>query len=165
MISLTFISNGLQLLDVPHLLISTFKRYKHNKEQKKYDVKQPFIDEYAFDIGYHHAYSTAIFTLGLSFCTIVPLISFFGFTFFFLKYYIDKYNLTFVYNKEFEAGGAIKSKVIPYILAGIFIFQILNTGFYAFKFSSDYLAGGLSLILIETTFIMFVKVFYEKRKR
>jgi len=46
--------------------------------------------------------------MGLIFSGTCPPISIFAMLFFAIKYYIDKYNLTFVYNKEFEGGGAIK---------------------------------------------------------
>lgn len=69
---------------------------------------KPFLDDFAFDLGYHQSYSIVIFCMGLIFCGTMPLISIFAMLFFSIKYYIDKYNLTFVYNKEFEGGGAIK---------------------------------------------------------
>jgi len=42
--------------------------------------------------------------------------------FFAIKYFIDKYNLTFVYNKEFEGGGVIKKQVLPFMLFSIYFF-------------------------------------------
>lgn len=80
------------------------------------------MDTYAFDLGYHHSYSIVVFTMGLIFSTVEPLISLIAFCFFFGKYYIDKYNLSFVYNREFEGGGDIKSKVMPYIFLGVIFF-------------------------------------------
>src|SRR4051812_35142643 len=106
----------------------------HNRKAKKSLIQRPFVDDYAFDLGYHHSYSLVIFTIGLIFCPIVPLISIFGFIFFLIKYYVDKYNLTFVYNKEFEGGGVIKKKVLPYTIFSMYVFQTLNLGFFTLKF-------------------------------
>lgn len=89
---------------------------------KKELEKKSFIDDYAFDLGYHHSYSIVIFTIGLIFCAIVPLISIFALFFFAFKYYVDKYNLTFVYNKEFEGSGVIKKNVLPFTIFSIYIF-------------------------------------------
>jgi hypothetical protein len=46
--------------------------------------------------------------MGIIFSATIPMISLFAFLFFAFKYYIEKYNLTFAYNREFEGGGAIK---------------------------------------------------------
>jgi hypothetical protein len=46
--------------------------------------------------------------MGLIFSGTMPLISVFMTMFFTIRYYIEKYNLTFSYNKEFEGGGVIK---------------------------------------------------------
>lgn len=85
-------------------------------------MKKEFVDDYAFDLGYHQSYSIVIYTLGLVFCAIVPLIAIFELFFFLFKHYIDKYNLTFVYNREFEGGGVIKNSVVPFMLFSIFLF-------------------------------------------
>lgn len=137
--------------------------YKY--KQRKKIIKKEFVDEYAFDLGYHQSYSIVILTLGLIFCAIVPLIAIFELFFFFLKYFIDKYNLTFVYNKEFEGGGIIKNAVIPFLLFSIFIFQILNVGyFYVLTGENGYWIGGMILLAIEIGLLCYLKARYEKKK-
>lgn len=128
-------------------------------------IKKEFVDDYSFDLGYHHSYSIVIFTMGMIFSTVEPLISVFGLCFFYVKYYVDKYNLSFVYNREFEGGGIIKSKVIPFIIFGIILFQLMNIGFYSAKFGKPYLVGGLSLIAIEVMLICIGKGLYDKKKK
>ena len=66
------------------------------------------MDDFAFDLGYYQSQAIVIFCMALSFSGTQPLISIFACLFFSMKYYIDKYNLTFAYNKEFEGGGVIK---------------------------------------------------------
>jgi hypothetical protein len=105
-----------------------------------------------------------IFTLGLIFCAIVPLIAIFELMFFFIKYFIDKYNLSFVYNKEFEGGGAIKDVVLPFIIFSVILFQVMNVGFFALTFSTGYLIGGAVLILVEIIGICYIKAAIEKKK-
>lgn len=46
--------------------------------------------------------------MGLIFSGTTPVISIFMTLFFSIRYYIEKYNLTFAYNREFEGGGVIK---------------------------------------------------------
>jgi hypothetical protein len=38
----------------------------------------------------------------------VPYVTFVAAPFFWFKYYVDKYNMTFVYNSEFMGVGTIK---------------------------------------------------------
>jgi len=68
--------------------------------------------------------------MGLIFSGTMPLQSAFAMLFFTFKYYIDKYNLTFVYNREFEGGGVIKKQVLPYLLFSTYLFQFLNMGYF-----------------------------------
>ena len=82
--------------------------------------------------------------------------------FFFFKYYIDKNNLTFVYNKEFEGGGDIKSDVIPFLLFSIFLFQLLNIGYFALTFNYGFLIGGFILILLEVIGLCYIRAHYDK---
>lgn len=103
--------------------------------------------------------------MGMMFSTVEPIIALFAFTFFLVKFHIDKYNLSFVYNKEFEGGGVIKSRVIPFVLFGVFLFQIMNIGFFSLKFGSPYLIGGLCLIVLETLVICISKAVYDRRKK
>ena len=67
--------------------------------------KPTFEDTYMFDLGYHQSYSLVIFLNCLIFSSMVPIIPFFAALFFTIKYNIDKYNLIFVYYKEFDSGG------------------------------------------------------------
>lgn len=73
----------------------------HNRKQKDKVIKKPFVDDFAFDLGYHHSYAITVGAMGMIFGTVEPLISICGFLFFLIKYFIDKYNLSFVYNREF----------------------------------------------------------------
>lgn len=69
---------------------------------------KPFIDDFPFDLGYFQSQALVIFALGLIFSGTNPLIGLFLTLFFSIRYWIEKYNLVFVYNKEFEGGGVIK---------------------------------------------------------
>jgi len=54
-------------------------------------------------------------------------------TFFLFKYFVDKYNLSFVYNTEFLGVGIIKRRVVPLSIFNIIVYQLINVGFFASK--------------------------------
>lgn len=103
--------------------------------------------------------------MALIFSGTCPPLSVFAMLFFGLKYYIDKYLLTFVYNKEFEGGGAIKKQVLPFLLFAIYFFQILNMGYYASNFGISYFKGGMVFITIESLILIFLNVHYSTKKK
>ena len=75
--------------------------------------KTPFIDTYAFDLGYHSSYTLVTYAIAMAFCILVPYVLWVATPFFFFKYYVDKYNLTFVYNSEFMGVGTIRKQMVP----------------------------------------------------
>ena len=96
--------------------------------------KQPFIDEYEYDIGYNQSYSLVIFLICLLFCPIVPIISFFGCGYFYFKYIGDKYNLVFTYFNKHEFGGRIRNSVKNFMLGNIFVYMFVMVSFFGYKF-------------------------------
>jgi CTP:phosphocholine cytidylyltransferase-like protein len=42
--------------------------------------------------------------------------------FYFFKYYVDKYNLSFVYNSEFLGFGTLKTRMLPLAIFNIMLF-------------------------------------------
>lgn len=96
------------MLDIPHSFVKFFKYMSYKRAIKKDPNPKPFKDDFAYDLGYYQSQSIVIFCLGLIFSCTIPMISLFTCTFFVFKYWIEKYNLVFAYNKEFEGGGVIK---------------------------------------------------------
>jgi hypothetical protein len=103
--------------------------------------------------------------MALIFCGTTPLISLFAFFFFTFKYYIDKYNLTFVYTKEFEGGGVIKKQVLPFMIFSIYIFQLINIGFFATRFGDTYFKGGMVFVVLQSLVLLFVNIHYNTKKK
>lgn len=97
-----FLSVGFWLLDLPHLIITSIKRCLNKNSDR------PFVDNYAFDLGYHMSYALTVLQIGLLYGSVVPIIPAFCVLFFLFKYYVDKYNLSFVYNSEFLGVGKLK---------------------------------------------------------
>jgi hypothetical protein len=95
----------------------------YKQEMKKEDTPRPFRDEYPFDLGYYQSFAIVVFCTGLIFSGVIPLVSLFVTAFFFVRYYIEKYNLIFVYNREFEGGGIIvKKQVLPLVVLSLYLF-------------------------------------------
>ena len=131
--------------------------------------KKPFIDRYAFDLGYHNAYGLSAFSIMLVFSTIVPYLPIFAGIFFVFKYSVDKYNLSFVYNSEFRGLGIIYKQVEPFSIFLIFLFQLINIGFFTTKSPSPrkkLLAWvGIALITFELILVLVIRHRTKTAKR
>ena len=97
-----------------------------------------------------------LFLLIICFSTTIPLITPFGALFFYIKYYIDKYNLLFLYPAEFESYGNVTDMIIKFELIGIFFFQFIisNTFIKIFK-DKDYAIYATLLYIIFSVFIYY----------
>jgi hypothetical protein len=62
-----------------------------------------------------------MFLLSFIFSTTMPMSNLWGFLFFFFKFYVEKYNMIFVYIKEFEAKGKFRSSIIPILVVSILL--------------------------------------------
>lgn len=103
--------------------------------------------------------------MGLIFSGTMPLIALFMTMFFTIRYYIEKYNLTFAYNKEFEGGGVLKKQVLPYMLLSIYLFEFLNLGHFSFKYGNVFFKWGMLLILAQTIFLVALNALYNGKKK
>lgn len=108
-----FLSVGFWLLDLPHQCIKYWNLLWHNIEQSNRKHKEEFVDTYGYDLGFHFSYSLTTFAIAMMFATLVPYVPIFAMLFFFFKYYVDKYNMAFVYNSEFRGTGITRKKVVP----------------------------------------------------
>jgi hypothetical protein len=102
--------------------------------------------------------------MGLIFSATMPLISLFMTLFFTIRYYIEKYNLTFSYNKEFEGGGVIKKQVLPFMLLSIYLFEFINLGYFSYKFGNSFFYWGMFLIGGQTLVLLFLNALYNFKK-
>lgn len=96
----------------------------------------------------------------------VPYVVFVSVPFFFLKYIVDKYNMTFAYNSEFLGIGNIKKLMIPLTLFNVLVSQAVCMALLAGKMenhekSITYFTMGGIIILIEII-LLFI---YRCRKR
>jgi len=103
------------------------------------------------------SYGLTTFAIAMVFSTLVPYVPVFAMVFFTFKYYVDKYNLSFVYNTEFHGVGIIKRRVVPLTIFNIIVYQMINVGFFASKAKAhgkNYLYVGLTFVTIELLILM-----------
>ena len=115
------------------MLVRAIAKFVHDARQARKENKRPFIDTYAFDLGYHMSYGLTTFAVAMVFSTLVPYVPMFAMVFFTFKYYVDKYNLSFNYNTEFHGVGIIKRRVVPLSIFNLIVYQLINVGFFASK--------------------------------
>lgn len=70
-----------------------------------------------------------IFCLVMVHSTIAPLMAFIGTLCFLFKYYVDKYNMLYVFPFEFESNGMTVSFLTKYTIIGILLFNVVLHGF------------------------------------
>ena len=152
-IQVTFISNGIQLLALPQFFVKKMRVLLASSDYEKFYASM--IKKY-FDYGYNYSFSITVFMLILCFSTTIPLITPFGALFFYIKYYIDKYNLLFLYPAEFESHGNVTEMIIKFELIGIFFFQFIisNTFIKIFR-DKDYAIYATLLYIIVSVFIFY----------
>ena len=152
-IQVTFISNGIQLLALPQFFVKKFRVFLASSDYEKF--YNSMIKKY-FDYGYNYSFSITVFMLILCFSTHIPLITPFGALFFYIKYYIDKYNLLFLFPAEFESHGNVTEMIIKFELIGIFFFQFIisNTFIKIFR-DKDYAIYATLLYITVSVFIFY----------
>lgn len=127
MIQVTFISNSLQLLAFPTVIVKKFKTFIASNDL---DKLYPLIIKKNFDFGYNYSFGCIVFLMILIFSTTIPIIVPFGCLFFYIKYYVDKYNLLFFYPVEFDGVGTLADIVIKLMIFAVFLFQIVLSGLF-----------------------------------
>ena len=60
---------------------------------------------------------------------------------------MDKYNLIFVYFKNYESGGKIRKQVTWYMLFVMILYMLIMTSFFSAKFNTVFLEAGVVLIV------------------
>lgn len=103
LIGLSLFSNTINALDGPHYITRKFKQFIFNLQPTYMKLSpEQFKDTWFFDQGYQLAFVTVIWTIGIFFSAIAPLIPMIVFIYFMIKYWIDKYNLMYVYPREYD---------------------------------------------------------------
>lgn len=126
LLTTTFLSQSIVLLDLPHWYSTWSAKKEFNKETSLENLKkkllkdgeiiddqntktEKFRDMYSFDIAFNIAINQIVYTVTFIYAIISPVIGLLGATYFCIKYVIDKYNLTVLYPKDYESNGEISN--------------------------------------------------------
>jgi hypothetical protein len=52
---------------------------------------------------------------------VAPYVTIFSVPFFILKFFVDKYNVTFVYTSEYQSTGKLLDQLIPLTVYGVIL--------------------------------------------
>jgi hypothetical protein len=146
-IQAAFFSNALLLLDVGHWFMRWFKSRLHRKSQKYSLRPTPFVDDIPFDLGHRQAQALTMFAMGLFFSGTSPIQAVFTWLYFTTYYWVEKYNLAFVYNKEYDGVGIIYKPVIPLMMIILYLFEFMLIGFFTLQ-DKGYFFGGVLFVAI-----------------
>ena len=78
-----------------------------------------------YDLGLRNALAVTFFTLCLVTSIIIPLMTFLALLLFWIAYYIDKYNMFFVYPLDFESCSVNRRALVVNTLGAIIFFQMV----------------------------------------
>jgi hypothetical protein len=126
LLTTTFLSQSIVLLDLPHWYATWSAKKEFNKETSLENLKkkllkdgeiiedqstktEKFRDMYSFDIAFNIAINQTVYTVTFIYAIISPMICLLGAAYFCIKYTIDKYNLTVLYPKDYESNGEISN--------------------------------------------------------
>jgi len=123
LMQVTFISNCIQMFDLPHFIVKNLKKFVARKQLKK------FTDDWFFDLGYYQAYTATIMMMCLMFSVLMPIVTGFASCFFFFRFYIEKYNMLFVYLQDYESKAILRKSIVPYQIVAVTVFQLFNYTF------------------------------------
>lgn len=163
-IQAAFFSNGIMLLDISHQFIRCLNKMKHKRANKLVLNPKPYVDDVPFDLGPRQAQSLVMFAMGLFFSGTSPLQSLFTFMYFLISYWIVKYNIAFVYNKQYDGVGVIWQPMMPMMLTVLYIFQLLLIGYFSLQ-NARFSLGGLCFVAAQTAVILWLKAWGEQKRR
>ncbi|KAK9852109.1 hypothetical protein WJX84_005426 [Apatococcus fuscideae] len=90
---------------------------------------------------------TIVILLGIVFCCVNPLLCVAAFVYFCIVWLLEKYDMLYVWQETYQAGGKLWLQIFPQVLTGVLIFHIMMIGLLAIKESYA------TIILIPLPFI------------
>ena len=165
-ITCTFMSSLMYLFDVVHGISLCLKRgrtknLETNDEILEDQYKKKLSgnkDAFYFPLGYNIAYSIIIYTIILIFSPISPIITPFGSCYFTVKYFIDKYNIVYVYPPDYNysGGSRLYHRIIILQTISIFFAQLIVFSLFYEMFQKDYSIAISMLFVIGLQILMVI---------
>lgn len=146
-VSMMFISNFLDLLFIQRF--SDRKLLIWNLEG------QANVPAFAFSFEYCKVLN--IFAIVVIFSIAIPLIVPLGCLYIWIKYYVDKYNLLFVYRVDDRPTEKLQTTIFRFLIVILALFQLVSSGLFAMSGEQAFIwfGGVLSLLSLITFVISF----------
>jgi len=158
-LSNTLIANAVTLLDGGHRIGVFIGRFLHKRKQVHTSVKTEFVDESEFALADSYVKTFVVFLNCLLFSSIVPIIPLFGAVYFWIKYFVDKNNMLFVYIQKQESGGQLRNGTKNFMIFNLMFYMIAMSSFYANKIGNHkiFIAGVVITILVYIGLTIYLK--------
>ncbi|ETW41352.1 hypothetical protein PFNF135_04337 [Plasmodium falciparum NF135/5.C10] len=109
------------------------------------------ISAWTFDFGYWYGFNTSILALILTFSVAVPFILPLGSLYFFLRYYIDKYNLIYeICRTNLDSHGAVVRTAIKFMLFSVAFFQLVMFTFFS-RVQNKFISVGRNILFLSSS--------------
>ena len=108
------------LLDFQKLVESFEKVIKNNGKTR--------FEDWFYDLSFKSSIAVSFFTFGLCFCVLYPFISVLVLLFLICQFYIDKYNLMYIYPLEFESQRISRKTLVTNSFYAVILFQLCVIG-------------------------------------
>ncbi|CRH02920.1 conserved Plasmodium membrane protein, unknown function [Plasmodium relictum] len=136
-----FLTCANQLLQIPQFSIRSIVKKITKKE----------IGAWTFDFGYWYGFNTSILALILTFSVAVPFILPLGSLYFFLRYYIDKYNLIYeICRTNLDSHGAVVRTAIKFMLFSVAFFQLVMFTFFS-RVQNEFISVGRNILFLSSS--------------
>ena len=135
----------------------TLEEEEKDKLDKTLSAKK---DRGYFDMGYNIAFTQIIYCTVCIFSQVAPLITPFGCFFFTVKYFVDKYNILYVYPTDynFSNAGRLYHYIIYLQYIGISFSQLCMFGILISMFSNKYLKACCFIVILQLAFLFINQV-------
>ena len=144
MVSMTFLSNFLDLFAVHKFFEGKFHQWKAVTEEENTEAsKAP-----PFEFSFEYCKVLTMFALSLIFSISMPLIVPIGCLYIWVKYLVDKYNLLFVYRVENKPIEKVQHTLVKFLILILALFQLVNSGLFAVSGEQAYILFGALLTVI-----------------
>ena len=87
----------------------------------------------------------------------MPIIVPFGCLFFTFKFFIDKYNMVYIWRSNYQSDGKIRKEIVRFMLIGINLFSITMGALLSYK--EDLFLSILSLLIILIILFLSVRLY------
>jgi hypothetical protein len=128
-------------------LVKGYEKIVRNNGKTKFD-------HWFYDLSFKSSVAVAISTFGLIFCLIYPHIGFLVLFLLVVQFYIDKYNLMYIYPLDFESQVLSRKTLVKNSFYAVILFQLVMIGIGTLR--DGLLTTKTQIYLFSFVFIQFI---------